>query len=202
MDGKGWLAIAGGLAGLWALKNPDKASQILDGLARWSEQDQQRRALQAAPPPVLPPPPPQLQLQPPPPPALVVPGVDLAKILADLKTSPGGAPYTGASPGGPAAQVPAYTPPVDEALARLVHHPAVVLILGHRGSGKSALAVRLQELLRDVAPPYAIGLPAKASKLLPQWYGLAEEPGLIPQNAIVSIPESYRLFHSRSTQSA
>ena len=190
------------MAGLWALKNPDKACQVLDGLARWSEQDQQRRALRAAPPPAFSLTPPQIQLQLPSPPALALPGFDLAKILAELKATSGGAAPDGASPGGPALQVQVYTPPVDEALARLVHHPAAVLILGHRGSGKSALAVRLQELLRDVAPPYAIGLPAKASKLLPEWYGLAEEPGLIPQNAVIYIPESYRLFHSRSTQSA
>ncbi len=190
------------MAGLWALKNPDKACQVLDGLARWSEQDQQRRALRAAPPPAFSLTPPQIHPQPPPPPALALPGFDLAKILAELKATSGGAAPDGASPGGPALQVQVYTPPVDEALARLVHHPAAVLILGHRGSGKSALAVRLQELLRDVAPPYAIGLPAKASKLLPEWYGLAEEPGLIPQNAVIYIPESYRLFHSRSTQSA
>lgn len=205
MDGKGWLVIGGGLAALWAWNNPDKAWRILDGLARWSEQEQQRQVLEAAPlPTLLPPPsqlptvtlpPPQPQLQPPP--ALALPNFDFAKISAELKAS-----SDGAIPGGAALQVQAYTPPVDEAVVRLVHHPAVVLIVGHRGSGKSALAVRLQELLRDVAPPYAIGLPAKASKLLPEWYGLAEDPGLIPQNAIVYIPESYRLFHSRSTQSA
>ena len=38
--------------------------------------------------------------------------------------------------------------------------------------------------------------------LLPNWYGLADDSGLIPQNAIIYIPESYRVFHSRSTQSA
>ena len=47
-----------------------------------------------------------------------------------------------------------YIPPVDDVLARLVRHPSVILILGHRGSGKTALAVRLQELLQDVATPY------------------------------------------------
>ncbi len=97
---------------------------------------------------------------------------------------------------------PAYVPPVDDPLARLVTHPAVVLVLGHRGSGKSALAIRLQELLRDIAPAYAIGLPAKASRLLPEWYGLVDDASTIPPNAIIYIPESYRLFHSRSTQSA
>jgi len=98
-------------------------------------------------------------------------------------------------------RTPAYTPPVDESLAQLVNHPSVGLILGHRGSGKSALAIRLQELLRDIAAPYAVGLPAKASRLLPDWYGLADDFDTIPNNAIIYIPESYRLFHARSAQS-
>jgi hypothetical protein len=73
----------------------------------------------------------------------------------------------------------AYTPPLDEPLARLLDHPAVILILGHRGNGKTVLAFRLQELLKDVAVPYAVGLPGKASGLLPDWYGLVRAgPGL------------------------
>ena len=97
---------------------------------------------------------------------------------------------------------PAYTPPLDEPLARLLDHPAVILILGHRGSGKTALAFRLQELLRDVAVPYAVGLPGKASGLLPDWYGLAQDFDSVPTNAVIYVPESYRLFHARDTQSA
>jgi len=42
-----------------------------------------------------------------------------------------------------------YVPKLDEALALLVKDPALVLIFGHRGSGKSALAGWLQELLRE-----------------------------------------------------
>ncbi len=98
--------------------------------------------------------------------------------------------------------ISAYTSALDEPLARLVRHPAVILILGHRGSGKTALAVRLQELLRDAAPPYAVGLPPKASRLLPDWYGLSDDFDTIPRNAIVYVPESYRLFHARTTQTA
>ena len=94
-----------------------------------------------------------------------------------------------------------YPSPVDAPLAQKVSHPATVLVFGRRGSGKSVLIMRLQELLRDVAPPYAIGLPAKAARLLPSWYGLADEPGDIPPNATVYFPESYRFFHARSTQS-
>ncbi len=81
------------------------------------------------------------------------------------------------------ASVQAYSPAVDELIAQLLRHPSVVLILGHRGSGKTALAVRLQELLRDVAPPYAVGLPQKAARLLPDWYGLAKDFDTIPPNA-------------------
>ncbi len=97
---------------------------------------------------------------------------------------------------------PAYTPQVDEPLARLLDHPAVILILGHRGSGKTALAFRLQELLRDVAAPYAVGLPGQASGLLPNWYGLAQDFDTIPNNSIIYVPESYRQFHARDTRSA
>ena len=71
-----------------------------------------------------------------------------------------------------------------------------------RGSGKSAVAVRIQELLRHVAAPYAVGLPYKASKLLPEWYGLADDFSTIPNNSIIYVPESYRMFHSRNSQSA
>ncbi len=100
------------------------------------------------------------------------------------------------------ASVQTYSPAVDEPIAQLLHHPTVVLILGHRGSGKTALAARLQELLRDVAPPYAVGLPEKAARLLPEWYGLAQDFDTIPRNAISYVPESYRLFHARTTQTA
>ena len=92
--------------------------------------------------------------------------------------------------------------PPDLAFARFVRHPSVILVLGHRGSGKSALACRLQELTRDIAPAFAVGLPSKANRLLPEWYGLAEDPMEIPQDAIIYIPESYRLFHARSSQTS
>lgn len=104
--------------------------------------------------------------------------------------------------GMPKNPVPIYTLPIDDPLARIVEHPTIMLTLGARGAGKSALSVRIQELLRHKAAPYAVGLPSKASKLLPDWYGLADDFSTIPNNSIIYVPESYRLFHSRSTQSA
>jgi len=53
-----------------------------------------------------------------------------------------------------------------------------------------------------VAAPYAVGLPQKAASLLPSWYGLADDFDAIPNNAVISVPESHRLFHARNTQSA
>ena len=94
-----------------------------------------------------------------------------------------------------------YPSPPDAALAEMVHHPSGILVCGHRGSGKTATIMRLQELLTHVAPPYAIGLPAKAARLLPSWYGLADDPADVPPNSTIYFPESYRFFHSRTTQS-
>ncbi len=50
--------------------------------------------------------------------------------------------------------------------------------------------------------PYAVGLPGKASGLLPEWYGLAQDFHTVPNNAVIYVPESYRFFHARDTQSA
>ena len=101
----------------------------------------------------------------------------------------------------PAPLVDAYIPETDQALANLVRHPSLVIIIGHRGSGKTALAERIQELKRHVAPPYAIGMPSKAVTLLPDWYGLATDFDSIPKGAVIYVPESYRYFHARTTQS-
>ena len=102
----------------------------------------------------------------------------------------------------PSTAMPAYSPPPDLALAHLVQHPAVLLILGHRGMGKTALACRIQEILRDRAPAYGVGLPPKARRILPDWYGLADDPADVPVNALIYVPESYRMFHARATATA
>jgi len=95
-----------------------------------------------------------------------------------------------------------YIPPPDMALFQLLPHPGVYLLLGHRGSGKTALAFRIQELGRDGVAPYAVGLPPQASRLLPNWYGLIDDLSQIPRDARIYIPESYLLFHARASQSA
>ena len=92
--------------------------------------------------------------------------------------------------------------PADHQLAEIIDPPSVVLVSGHRGSGKTALVLRLQELLRPQAAPYAIGLPQGTERLLPDWYGFAEDICDVPPNAVVYIPEAYRLFHARASHTA
>ena len=202
MSKKGLTILLGGLTGLVACRNPDLITKTVDQTVKAVDKtvtfieafhaayikqaiqivEAQHRAGAAE---VLLPPYPNLK----PPPS-----DSLENLLAALGQK-GDPPAIQSHP-------QRYVPPVDEPLARLVHHPSVVLILGHRGSGKTALAIRLQELLRDVAAPYAVDLPAKAKGLLPDWYGLAPDFDTIPNNSVVYVSESYRMFHARETRSS
>jgi energy-coupling factor transporter ATP-binding protein EcfA2 len=87
-------------------------------------------------------------------------------------------------------------------LAEIIDHPSVVLVCGHRGGGKTALVLRLQELLRPRAAPHALGMPQGVERLLPDWYGLAGDISDVPPNSVVYVPEAYRLFHARSSHAA
>jgi DNA replication protein DnaC len=50
----------------------------------------------------------------------------------------------------------------------------VILILGRRGSGKTALVAKIAEFMmaRDKMPVYWVGLPEQARRLLPHWITL------------------------------
>ena len=179
----------GGLAGLAIRENWDAIEKFLSELALLLQQ----------PYPSLQPPPVQVELPPPQP--LQDPDESDRIVREFLKGYRLGGEPTSSVENSPRLGVLDYQPPADALLAQMVHHPAAVLVSGHRGSGKTATIMRLQELLRDVAPPYAIGLPDRAASLLPQWYGLADDPVDVPTNSTIYFPESYRFFHSRSTQS-
>ena len=85
---------------------------------------------------------------------------------------------------------------------RLIHHPSVIVILGGRGKGKSALGYRLLEHLRWTASPYVIGLPENARKILPDWIGMAASLEDVPPKAIVLVDEAYMPYHARSSMAA
>lgn len=82
---------------------------------------------------------------------------------------------------------------------RLIVHPTIVLILGKRGSGKSALGYRLLEHLRYTANPYVIGLSKEARTLLPDWIEMAASLEEVPPKAIVLVDEAYLPYHARNS---
>jgi len=85
---------------------------------------------------------------------------------------------------------------------KLTHHPSVIVILGGRGKGKSALGYRLLEYLRWTASPYVVGLPENARKLLPDWVGMVASLEDVPPKAIVLVDEAYMPYHARSSMAA
>ena len=98
--------------------------------------------------------------------------------------------------------LPAWMPPLDAEWLRLVRHPSVVLVLGKRGSGKSALGYRVLELLRNQAAPYVVGLPSVSRKLLPDWVGCTDKLEDVPPKAVVLLDEAYIEYHARDSMSA
>lgn len=77
--------------------------------------------------------------------------------------------------------------------------PAVVLIVGKRGSGKSSLAYRLLELFRYHSTPYVVGVPSNARRLLPGWIGIVSSLEELPIKAIAVVDEAYLHFHARNS---
>jgi len=90
------------------------------------------------------------------------------------------------------------TPP-DSQWLQVIRHPSVILIIGMRGSGKTALGYRLLELLRDRIEPYVVALPSQAQNMLPEWVGLADNIEDVPNNALALIDESHLQFSSRES---
>jgi hypothetical protein len=80
---------------------------------------------------------------------------------------------------------------------KLIHHPSIVVLLGGRGKGKSALGYRLLEYLHWTATPYVIGLPKAARRYLPDWIGIAASLEEVPPESTVLVDEGYLSYHAR-----
>jgi len=79
----------------------------------------------------------------------------------------------------------------------LIIHPSIVLLLGARGSGKTALGFRLLEIFRYRLTPYVIGLPPQCAHLLPGWIGIVESLEDVPSGSISLVDEAYLSNHAR-----
>lgn len=72
----------------------------------------------------------------------------------------------------------------------ILKHPLVIVILGGRGRGKSALGYKIAEYLKEKADVYVVGLPERAKRLLPEWIGSVPSIEDVPPNASVIFDES------------
>ena len=79
----------------------------------------------------------------------------------------------------------------------LIIPPCVVLLLGGRYSGKTALGFRLLELFRYKLTPYVIGLPSQCAHLPPDWISIEERLEDVPSESISLVDEAYLSNHAR-----
>ncbi len=70
--------------------------------------------------------------------------------------------------------------PVYSKWREVIRHPAIVLVLGGRGSGKSAVSYRVIEDFRYSLSPYIVGFPEDSKELLPDWIGIERKLEDIP----------------------
>jgi ABC-type multidrug transport system fused ATPase/permease subunit len=91
----------------------------------------------------------------------------------------------------------------DNYWRKIIVRPSVVVILGKRGSGKSALGYRLLELLRYAANSvYVVGAPQNACSLLPQWIGIVPSLEDLPANCVALADEANLTYHARGSMTA
>ena len=83
-------------------------------------------------------------------------------------------------------------------LKRIIH-PSIVLIIGKRGSGKSASSYRILELFRFGPKPYVVGVPASKRHLLPNWISIVSTLEEVPEGAIAIVDEAYIRYHARNS---
>jgi len=79
----------------------------------------------------------------------------------------------------------------------VIKHPAIVLVLGGRGSGKSAVSYRVIEDFRYSLTPYVVGFPENSKSLLPGWMGIEQKLEDVPSGSISLVDEAYLWHHAR-----
>ena len=82
----------------------------------------------------------------------------------------------------------------------VIKHPAIVLVLGGRGSGKSAVSYRVIEDFRYSLSPYVVGFPEHSKELLPDWIGIERKLEDVPPKSISIVDEAYLSHHAREWQ--
>lgn len=81
-------------------------------------------------------------------------------------------------------------------------NPGVIIVLGHRGTGKSALGFWLLEKLhnRKKLKAVVVGMPRSKRKLVPAWVSHTEDINRLPEKAVVLLDEAALRFSARRSQ--
>lgn len=88
----------------------------------------------------------------------------------------------------------------DSRWLEAIPHPSVVLTIGRRGSGKTALNHRLLEISRFRSMPFVLGMPQQALKYLPEWLGVVNGPEEVPENSTLLVDETHLRYNARDSQ--
>jgi len=107
---------------------------------------------------------------------------------------------------GGAAAVPGKFDWVDEDWQLVLQHPRIYVILGHRGSGKSAAGHAITEFLKFThnIKAYFMNvvdkpIPPKKLALLPNWMEVVNDLDEVANNSVVLVDEAYIKFHARTS---
>lgn len=86
-----------------------------------------------------------------------------------------------------------------------IPYKGVVIILGFRGQGKSALAWYIMDMCRvykgKARPVYVLGMPKKKRKYAPKWVKHVDNFRNIPKGALILVDEAALRFPARRSQS-
>jgi len=86
---------------------------------------------------------------------------------------------------------------------KLIRHPCVIIILGGRDKGKSALGYKGLEYLEWTGIKlFVLGFPGDAGKLLPDSIGVIDSLEEAPINSAILVDETYLGYHARRTMAA
>lgn len=87
----------------------------------------------------------------------------------------------------------------DNKWLEVIPHPSVVLTIGGRGKGKSALNHRLLQLFRFRSQCFVLGMPQQALKYLPEWLGVVSNLDEVPDGSTVVVDEAHLQYNARDS---
>lgn len=104
----------------------------------------------------------------------------------------------------------AIVPPIDsvqkikehDLWSDAIKHPAIIVIFGGRGSGKTATGYSIIEDFRYSLTPYVVGFPENSKSLLPGWMGIEQKLEDVPSGSISLVDEAYLWHHARDWRKA